>query len=155
MNAAIAQHLSIAEKAIIEIQEWASVLWVRVKGIGARFVSKKVVNTMSETLPALKGSEKQVAWAENIRQQLVETHSAYVEFAEGKIRKLASKGKLESSQKKQSELEKTNIKMKQCLTVESASWWIWIKDKVQDEHPRYGESCVAQCYVAGYTKGHF
>lgn len=43
MNAQIAQHLNVAETAILEIQEWAKVLWVRVRGIGARFVSKKVV----------------------------------------------------------------------------------------------------------------
>lgn len=42
MNTAIAQHLNVAESAIIEVQEWARVLWVRVKGLGARFVSKKV-----------------------------------------------------------------------------------------------------------------
>lgn len=43
MNAQVAQHLNVAESAILEIQEWARVLWVRVRGIGARFVSKKVV----------------------------------------------------------------------------------------------------------------
>jgi hypothetical protein len=43
MNTAIAQHLNVTESAIIEVQEWARVLWVRVKGLGARFVSKKVV----------------------------------------------------------------------------------------------------------------
>jgi hypothetical protein len=42
MNAAIATHLNVAEQAIVEIQEWATVLWVRVKGLGARFVSKRV-----------------------------------------------------------------------------------------------------------------
>lgn len=43
MNTAIAQHLNVTESAILEVQEWARVLWVRVKGLGARFVSKKVV----------------------------------------------------------------------------------------------------------------
>jgi hypothetical protein len=42
-TAAIANHLNVAEAAIAEIQEWARVLWVRVRGMGARFVSKKVV----------------------------------------------------------------------------------------------------------------
>jgi hypothetical protein len=41
---AIANHLNVAESAIIEVQEWARVLWVRIKGLGARFVSKKVSN---------------------------------------------------------------------------------------------------------------
>jgi hypothetical protein len=42
MNAqAIASHLNIVDSAIIEIQEWASVLWVKFIG-GVRFVSKKI-----------------------------------------------------------------------------------------------------------------
>jgi hypothetical protein len=59
-TAAIANHLSVAASAIVEVQEWARVLWVRVRGLGARFVSKKVLKTMN-------GSEKQVAWAEQIK----------------------------------------------------------------------------------------
>ena len=43
---AIAQHLNVLESAITEVQEWARVLWVRVKGIGCRFVSKKVVKVV-------------------------------------------------------------------------------------------------------------
>jgi len=51
MNAtAIAQHLNVAQQAIVEIQEWTSVLWVRVKGLGARFVSKKVVRMDQSTV---------------------------------------------------------------------------------------------------------
>jgi len=46
-TAAIASHLNVADSAIVEVQEWARVLWVRVKGLGARFVSKKVVNQMN------------------------------------------------------------------------------------------------------------
>lgn len=46
MNAQIAQHLNIAESAITRIEEWAKVLFVIAKGIGARFVSKKVVKMM-------------------------------------------------------------------------------------------------------------
>jgi hypothetical protein len=38
---AIATHLNIVDSAIIEIQEWASVLWVKFTG-GVRFVSKKI-----------------------------------------------------------------------------------------------------------------
>jgi len=59
-TAAIANHMNVAETAIVEVQEWARVLWVRVRGLGARFVSKKVVKTMD-------GSEKQIAWAEQIK----------------------------------------------------------------------------------------
>lgn len=46
---AIAQHLNVAEAAIVEVQEWARVLWVRVKGLGARFVSKKVTKMEAKT----------------------------------------------------------------------------------------------------------
>jgi hypothetical protein len=47
---AIANHLNVTEAAIIEVQEWARVLWVRVKGLGARFVSKKVVEVKKMNL---------------------------------------------------------------------------------------------------------
>jgi hypothetical protein len=39
---AIAQHLNIASQAILEVQEWAQVYWVRFQG-GCRFVSKKLI----------------------------------------------------------------------------------------------------------------
>ena len=42
MNAAIAQHLNILESAIVKVEEWANVVFVVAKGIGARFVSKKI-----------------------------------------------------------------------------------------------------------------
>lgn len=41
MSAAIAQHLNVEEKLILEIQVWAKVLWVRVQGLRPRFVSKE------------------------------------------------------------------------------------------------------------------
>lgn len=46
MNAAIAQHLNITEAAIIRVEEWAHVLFVVCKKLGARFVSKKVIKQM-------------------------------------------------------------------------------------------------------------
>lgn len=46
MNAAIAQHLTITQSAILRVEEWANVLFVVAKGIGARFVSKKAVKKM-------------------------------------------------------------------------------------------------------------
>jgi hypothetical protein len=39
---AIATHLNIAQTAIVRIEEWASVIFVVAKGVGARFVSKKI-----------------------------------------------------------------------------------------------------------------
>lgn len=48
MNAAaIATHLNVPESAIVRVEEWANVLLAVVRGLGARFVSKKVVK-MSE-----------------------------------------------------------------------------------------------------------
>lgn len=43
MNTAIAHHLNVTESAIIRVEEWANVIFTVVRGIGARFVSKKVV----------------------------------------------------------------------------------------------------------------
>ncbi|MEM9264007.1 MAG: hypothetical protein AAGA46_00610 [Cyanobacteria bacterium P01_F01_bin.13] len=44
MNAAaIARHLNIAESAIVRCEEWANVVFCVVRGLGARFVSKKIV----------------------------------------------------------------------------------------------------------------
>jgi hypothetical protein len=63
-TAAIANHLNVAESAITEIQEWARVLWVRVKGLGARFVSKKVAmsNVTFQARHAYDFSRKGVFW---------------------------------------------------------------------------------------------
>ena len=57
---AIANHLNVAADAIVEVQEWARVLWVRVRGLGARFVSKKVGQEMEATLmTAVRIAKKQ------------------------------------------------------------------------------------------------
>ena len=41
-TAAIATKLNVLESAIVRIEEWANVLFVVAKGVGARFVSKKI-----------------------------------------------------------------------------------------------------------------
>jgi hypothetical protein len=47
-TAVIAQHLNISETAIVRVEEWANVLFVVCRKLGARFVSKRVVKvTMS------------------------------------------------------------------------------------------------------------
>lgn len=46
MNAQIAKHLNILESAIIRVEEWSKVFFVVARGIGARFVSKKVATKM-------------------------------------------------------------------------------------------------------------
>lgn len=49
MNAAIAQHLNILESSIVRVEEWANVLFVVCKKLGARFVSKKIgVKSMTQ-----------------------------------------------------------------------------------------------------------
>ncbi len=46
-TAAIATKLNVLESAIVRVETWANVLFVVVKGLGARFVSKKVVVKMA------------------------------------------------------------------------------------------------------------
>ena len=48
MNSLIAAKLNVLETAIVRIEEWTHVLFVVVKGLGARFVSKKVVEVKVE-----------------------------------------------------------------------------------------------------------
>ena len=42
MIAAIAQHLKIKAETILKVEEWKTVLFVVIKGVGGRFLSKKV-----------------------------------------------------------------------------------------------------------------
>jgi len=61
-TAAIANHLNVAAEAITEVQEWARVLWVRVKGLGTRFVSKNVVKvTQLKTIKFGQGNNISIA----------------------------------------------------------------------------------------------
>ncbi len=68
MNAAIAQKLNVLESAIVRIEEWANVLFVVVKGLGARFVSKKVVKVEKKIVKSAswtQGGYEAVAKLEN------------------------------------------------------------------------------------------
>lgn len=57
---AIAQHLNLAKELILEVQEWASVLWVRIKGMRPRFVSKKAVKMTEAEFEAMwEAAEKE------------------------------------------------------------------------------------------------
>ena len=56
-TAAIAQHLNIAADAVITVEKWAQVLWVRFVG-GCRFVSKKVIKMTTITMT----EKQQKAW---------------------------------------------------------------------------------------------
>jgi len=54
LTAAIASHLNVSESAIMRIEEWANVMFVTAKGIGARFVSKKIKEKKMERLNGYK-----------------------------------------------------------------------------------------------------
>jgi hypothetical protein len=45
----IAKHLQVNHWQITRVEEWAKVLFAVVKGLGSRFVSKKVISQMSNT----------------------------------------------------------------------------------------------------------
>ena len=57
MNAAIAQHLNIAESMIASVEEWAHVLFVRFVSGRPRFVSKKVKSAVNTNNLLTIGSE--------------------------------------------------------------------------------------------------
>jgi hypothetical protein len=67
LSQAVANKLNILESAIIEIQEWAKVLWVRFQG-GCRFVSKKIKGAVkmeyevTELLPNLDAVSLRRYW---------------------------------------------------------------------------------------------
>lgn len=45
----VARHLQVTADAIARIEEWANCLFAVVRGMGARFVSKKIMGTISDT----------------------------------------------------------------------------------------------------------
>jgi hypothetical protein len=84
MNAAIATKLNVLESAIIRVEEWAHVLFVVVKGLGARFVSKKVVELKKMTkinianrIVSLIGGRVWVG-GDNVRVYLAHKNGGYI-----------------------------------------------------------------------------
>ena len=66
MNAQIAQHLNIAESAIIRIEEWANVLFVVCRKLGGRFVSKRVAKVeVKEQLSVAEMEKVGNRWQKN------------------------------------------------------------------------------------------
>lgn len=55
-TAIIAQHLNIVEAAIVRIEEWANVLFVVCRRLGARFVSYQIIKAMNEPVTVKKFS---------------------------------------------------------------------------------------------------
>lgn len=87
MNAQIAQHLNIAESAIVRVEEWATVIFAVIKGVGGRFISKKVVKKMEitvEKLEAIGGNR----WQKNGMDRVYFSIEKYVELSNSKSRKL-------------------------------------------------------------------
>lgn len=83
---AIAQHLNLVEELIVEVQVWAKVLWVRIKGMRPRFVSKKVAK-MDKTPDALAqllldaGFAKASVW-EKYGLTRIYTQSGFIELTD-------------------------------------------------------------------------
>lgn len=50
----IAQHLQVSPNQIIRIEKWENCYFVVVKGLGGRFVSKKVVPSTPVQTPAIQ-----------------------------------------------------------------------------------------------------
>lgn len=65
MHAQIAQHLNIAESAIIRIEEWANVLFVVCRKLGGRFVSKRVAKVATEQLSVVEMEKVGNRWQKN------------------------------------------------------------------------------------------
>lgn len=107
MNAAIqiAKHLNVSHWQVVRTEEWARVWFTVIKGIGARFVSKKVVKM---TAAELNGSTKQVAWAEKIRNGIIEVFPTMFEH--------------------NPELTSINECMEFLSSINSAKWWIEHRD---------------------------
>lgn len=86
MNTAIATKLSILESAIVRVEEWAHVLFVVVKGLGARFVSKKVKVVEPKKMTKIDVANNVVAliggkvWAggDNVRVYLAHKNGGYI-----------------------------------------------------------------------------
>lgn len=89
MNTAIAQHLNVAESAIVRVEMWANVVFAVVKGLGARFVSKKVLEGRALSvgqLEAIGGNRWQKYGKDRVYFELAE----YVSLSSSKARKLSA-----------------------------------------------------------------
>lgn len=56
LTQAVAKHLNILESTIVEVQEWANVLWVRFTKRRPRFVSKKIKQQIKTKIRVFKKS---------------------------------------------------------------------------------------------------
>jgi hypothetical protein len=86
----IAKHLNVTESAILRLEEWSSVVFAVVKGLGARFVSKKIIPAAprpltAEQLEAVGGSR----WTKNDMDRVYFEIANFVDLSNGKARKLS------------------------------------------------------------------
>lgn len=141
MNAAIAQHLNVAEAAIVRVEEWATVVFAVVRGLGARFISKKVVKMEAVQL---KGSEKQVAWATDIISEFNAGLAAHNEYMNGKIEKLEGKGKIDAANERRNELVRVNREASRLAQNQHAEFWIKNFKSVSNIAPSmFGDSVMS------------
>ena len=120
MNAVIkiAKHLNVSHWAITKVEEWSKVLFAVVKGIGGRFVSKKVVMippTQKKTLIVWK-SEKKLRFETASHQQF-----------------LVSNPLSQSQGDLLQELEHGQVVDCQCLTVKETGFVVKI-DRIIDQY---------------------
>lgn len=85
-TAAIATKLNVIESAIVRVEEWANVLFVVVKGLGARFVSKKVVVKVESKLDRAEKIVKELGYGKvwtggNTVRVYFGSTSGYIEIA--------------------------------------------------------------------------
>ena len=70
---------------------------VKIRNTKTKEIYKMKIETLLENLPQLEGSEKQIAWAEDIRKEFVEQATAYynwiLEKGEVRAEKVLAKGK--------------------------------------------------------------
>jgi hypothetical protein len=145
---AIATHLNVLETAIVRIEEWSNVLFVVAKGLGARFVSKKInvgkmelfaganlrigktslaefaaIKSENILLSELSGSEKQVKWANEIRDNWMSEFDRFIAEATSNIERLVLKNR--GAQARFEEyVETANKFIIGCSEMTSASNWI-------------------------------
>ena len=112
----------------------------KIKGGNKMFTERKDIMEFLENLPTLEGSEKQVAWAESIREN---HYLGVLYFEEGQLRNTCIEDSLEDAGTKREDRfkEKYGINYTQLAEAEksltaitSAKWWIENKEIANAGH---------------------
>ncbi len=152
MNTAIAQKLNVLESAIVRIEEWTHVLFVVVKGLGARFVSKKVIKVEFEekfeekitTVSAMAAGGKY--WSKGGYERVYFDLESLVEMTNSQKRKHAGTkiyfdcedGEIYSDRPNSDYVKAAIREIKERATV-----------KVAIEAPKTEQKCCYRCKVSG------